>query len=155
MNKSSDAHEQSRQASEALEDARNRSRSAAGRVPESAPWFDAIWMAYIGGLVLSMVLPTPLIALAVLALVFGLSKAVSIYQERYGVWVSGFRPGRTRIIAAVLSVALMAIMLTVWYLRYNYGLIWPAFPGAAVAVGTGYVFGRMWMRAYRRETGQA
>lgn len=155
MNQSSQNNEQSRQAREALADARARSRSAAGRLPESVPWFEAIWLAYIAGLVLSMALPMPFNLLVIFALLFGLSKAVSAYQERYGVWVSGFRPGRTRVIAVALGVVLLAILMIVWFYRQRYGLVWPAFPAAAVAVGASFVIGRMWMRAYRRETGQS
>lgn len=155
MNQSSHDHEQSHQAREALADAQARSSSAAGRLPESAPWFDALWLGYIGGLVLSMALPTPFNLLAIFALVFGLGKAVRVYQKRYGVWVSGFRRGRTRVIAIALSLVLSAIMLAVWHFKSQYGLVWPVFPAAVVAMGAGFVLGRMWMRAYRRETGQS
>lgn len=155
MNQSSQDRDQAHQAREALEDAQSRSRAAAGRLPDNAHWFEAVWLAYIGGLVLSMALPSLLSLLAIAGLLFGLGKAVRVYQERYGVWVSGFRHGRTRIIATVLSVVLVAIMLTVLYYKRHYGLIWPVLPGAAVAMGSGFVLGRLWMRAYRRETSQS
>lgn len=144
----------SRQAREALTSAHARSRSAAGRLPDRAAWFDALWTGYIGGLVLSISLPAPFNLMAVLVLVFGLRHAVSVFQDRYGVWVSGFRSGMTRAIAVVQVAMLLTIMAIVWFYRQHYGLAWPAIPGAAVAMVAGYAMNRLWMHAYRRETGQ-
>ncbi|QOC21348.1 hypothetical protein IC757_09800 [Wenzhouxiangella sp. AB-CW3] len=140
------------QARDALEDAEAHSRSAAARLPENDSWYELIWLACIGGLVITPVLPMPFNLLAVFALVFALSKMMSSYQERYGVWVSGYRRGRTRIIAISLSVLLFAIMISVWIIRLRLGLIWPAFAGAAIAVLISFILSRAWMRAYRRDT---
>ncbi len=139
------------QARAALDDATARGQSAANRLPEKAAWFEAIWLACIGALVLSKLLPMPFNIVAIVIVVFVLGKAIGEYQNRYGVWVSGYRPGRTRTIAVSLAVLIVVIMLSVWSLRESYGLIWPGFVGAAIATGISFVMGRAWMRAYQRE----
>lgn len=153
--RSTPEQESVRRARETLQEIEERRCKAAGRLPESASWYDTLWLVYIGGLVLSMALPTPINFLAIALLLFGLIKAMNLYQERYGVWVSGFRPGKTRVISAVLAVLLIVTLLAVSYFRHQQGLIWPAFPAAVIAMSLSYVLARMWMRAYRREIGQS
>jgi hypothetical protein len=142
----------SNQARQALEDAEARSQSAAARLPENAYWFEALGLVYIGALFPSIILPTPFNVLAIAGLVVVMTLVFNKYQERYGVWVSGFRPGQTRMIAIGLSAVLIALLMTVWILHLSLGLIWPAFAGALVAMSVSFVLGRVWMRAYRRET---
>ncbi len=141
---------ESGEARAALDETTAYGRAAAGRIPESAPWYEAMWLGAIGGLVISMVLPIPFNVLSIALVTFGLGRIMTAYQERYGVWVSGYRAGRTRTIAVLLAVFVCTVMLTVFYLRQAHGLIWPGFVGAAVTVVAGFVGGRVWMRAYRK-----
>jgi hypothetical protein len=155
MSQTSDDRPTRHEARDALTSVQARSRAAAARLPDRAPWYEAIWTAYVGGLVLALALPTPFEFLAVGALVFGLGHAMRTYQDRYGVWVSGFRAGRTRLVALALAAVLVTVMAAVWILRQRYGMVWPAAPGAVVAMLVGFVLNRSWMRAYRSETGTA
>lgn len=143
------------EAKRALDDAQATSAASAARLPEHAHWYEVVWLAYIGGLVWSTVLEMPFNLIVLALLLSGLAAAMSTYQRRYGVWVSGFRAGATRTIAILLGIVLLGIMATVMTATRVYDAPWSGPVGALVAVAAGLVLGRAWMRAFRRDHGAA
>lgn len=141
------------QAREILRDAETRSAAAARRLPETAWWFELSWLAIIAGLVFSAAVPRPFDILLLAGLIFGLGAIVRLYRRRYGVWVSGYRTGKTRYVTIALSMIIVCAILGTRAAYNHYGLFWIVPAGAAVAVLAGVVFGRLWMAAYRSETG--
>lgn len=141
------------QAREALRDAEMKTAAAAGRLPETAWWFELSWLAIIAGLVFSAAVPRPFDILLLAGLIFALGTIVHLYRKRYGVWVSGYRPGKTRYVTIALTVIIACAVLGTRALYNHYGLFWIVPAGAAVAVLAGVIFGRLWMAAYRSETG--
>lgn len=141
------------QAREILRDAETKSAAAAGRLPEKAWWFELSWLAIIAGLVFTAAVPEPYDILLLAGLIVGLGAIVRQYRKRYGVWVSGYRAGKTRYVTVILSAILVAAILGTRSAYDHTGAFWIVPAGAVLAVLAAFVFGRLWMAAYRSETG--
>jgi hypothetical protein len=131
--------------------AREVRRDSARVIPATPLWYEAAWLGIIGALVVAVALPFPLNLLLVALLVSLLNRLMSAYRNRYGLWISGFRPGRTRRIAIALSVLIYLTMVMAWFAAHYHSVLWPVAAGALGAVLLSWGLSRAWMRALRHE----
>lgn len=97
----------------------------------------------------ALALPARIAALALI--VVSIALVVRWDKRRMGMFVSGYRAGRTRrVAAAMLAVVLPMYMLGNW-LADEDGLRWPALAMAMPAAIFGYAMSGVWMRVFRRE----
>ena len=107
----------------------------------------------MGGLVITPAFPLPL-RMAVLALVLvGVALVVQSDRKRLGMFVNGYRRGKTRIVTfAMLAVILPLYAVSAYVaLRYEDHLT-PLLLGA-VAFVFAYASSVVWQRVFRRELG--
>ncbi|WP_417495673.1 hypothetical protein [Maricaulis sp.] len=139
-------------AARAIDAAKQASATSAGKVV--APiWFDLALSSIIAGMVLVLALPIPFLNLAQLFLFGALGLTVWLYRRRYGVWVSGWRAGKTRLIALSLFVLYLGILGVSLYSFHVLHLFWPMLVGAGVMFILAMIGSRIWMATYRAETG--
>lgn len=139
-------------AARALKAAQQTSASAAEKVV--APlWYDLAVAGIVAGMVLVLALPVPFLNLAQLLLLGALGLTVWLYRKRYGVWVSGTHPGKTRLVALGLGAIYLLIMSASLYALHVMHLVWPLLIGAGLMFILAMVASRVWMAAYRAATG--
>lgn len=144
--------EEARRALESIHDARS---SVLARL-ENVPWtYDLAYGAVIGLLVAGQGLPQPWAVLTAPIALGGLALMVRWWQARTGMWVGGFTPRRARWVAIGLAVVLVGLMLGNMYLTRVLHLWWSPLAAGGAAFVVAIVFGRWWMRVYRREMTEA
>lgn len=113
-------------------------------------WYHAALGLLMGGLVAVQGAPLP--AVYGYYLVFGLGcwLLVRAYRRRTGLWISGYRAGRTRWVAIGLAVLFGLIMVGGVHLRRE-GLAWATLAGGAVAAVVVTIGGYAWEAAFRRD----
>ncbi len=118
---------------------------------ECPPSRHLAFAAVIGGYVVSPALPFALRMAALAVLLCAIVLIVQWDRRRTGMFVNGYRKGRTRKVTfAMLAVILSAYMLGSW-LSDEHGLVWPSLVMGAAAVPFGYAASRGWARVFRRE----
>jgi hypothetical protein len=135
------------QALEAMNLARGRLAAAADCPPERHLLFAAL----MGGLVAIQAAPTtailalePLFLLAVVLI-------VRWDRKRTGMFINGYRNGRTRPVAfTMLGMTLALLALGIW-LKDSRGLAWAPLACGAVAFVVAYLGSRWWQSVFRRE----
>lgn len=140
------------EARESLHDAHETMAAPARRIEKGPWWFEPAWLAIIAGLVLAMALPPLYKTLLIIGLAAALGGLMAAYRKRHGMWVSGYRSGKTRTISVILVVVLAGIMFGAWFAHDHLDIWWVVPAGAAAGVVISFVFGRLWMWAYRVET---
>lgn len=136
----------------ALADAAAKSAGVERRL-ESPWWYDLSLAAIMAGFVLSQAAPLPFNLFIVAGGLLALAYLVSLYKRRYGIWVSGYRAGRTRLVTICLAVLCGGAVIAAAIAKLAYGAAWVAFAGAAFAFIAVLVGSRLWIAAYRAETG--
>ena len=111
----------------------------------------AAFAAVMGGYVASPALPV-VFRMATLALLLcSIAIIVRWDRRRTGMFVNGYRRGRTRKVTfAMLGVILPLYLLGSW-LSDMRGLAWPSLVMGVVAAGLAYAGSLWWMRVFRRE----
>lgn len=86
----------------------------------------------------------------------GISGLVVIYRtwvDRTGIEVNGYRPGRTRTIASLLAILLVALMLGGMGARLLLDLPWAPYAAGIIGAGCAVIAGYAWHRAWKAELG--
>lgn len=135
------------QALAAMRESRAQLAAAATCPPERHLAFSGL----LGGLVASQAAPTPWPLVIEGVLLAGVGLVVIWDRRRTGMFINGYRAGRTRPLTfSLLAVALSLLALGIW-LKVDRGLFWaPIACGAVVAV-VSYFASAFWQRIYRRE----
>jgi hypothetical protein len=85
----------------------------------------------------------------------GLMMLVRVKRDRMGMFVNGYRRGRTRWVAIGALTLFLSIMLLAAYAEIELR-IWGAYLIAGAAIAAIFtVAGPLWLRAYRRDLGEA
>jgi hypothetical protein len=137
-------------ASEALA-AMRRSRETLAALASCPPERHLAFAAILGGLVAAQA-ASPALTLAIEAvLLVALGLVVIWDRRRTGMFINGYRAGRTRPLTfTLLAITVLLLVLGVW-LKLDRGIAWaPLACGAVVAV-TAFVMSMAWQRVYRRE----
>jgi hypothetical protein len=114
------------------------------------------WYHWTLGLLLGGVIAVqgaPLIAVYGYYLVFGLGcwLLMRAYRRHTGLWINGYRAGRTRWVAVGLAVIFAAIMLGSVYLQREHGVAWAGWAGGALVAVVATIGGYLWEAAFRRD----
>lgn len=114
-------------------------------------WYHPALGLLIGGLVAVQGQSLWIIGPYYVVFLVGLVGLVRAYRAHTGVWINGYRKGRTMIVAVGLATLVAAIMLgSVWLVRER-GLTVAPFVGAVLVALLTTAGGFLWEIAYRRD----
>ena len=131
----------------AMQESRARLAAAANCPPERHLAFAGL----LGGLVAAQAAPPAITMMLEAVFIVGVGLVIAWDRKRTGMFINGYRAGRTRPLTfGLLAVSLALAALGVW-LKESYGLVWaPVICGVVVAVFA-YVMSMTWQNLYRRE----
>lgn len=114
-------------------------------------WYHPTLGVLTGGLTAVQVAPLPVMYAYYVAFLVGLTLLVRGYMRKTGMWVYGYRAGRTRIVAVSLAAITGLLMLNSAWLFRSQHLTWvPLVTALAVAVVV-TIGGFAWEAAFRRD----
>jgi len=114
-------------------------------------WYHPALGLLAGGLAVVQAADPPWAGVYYAAFSLGLLLLVAAYKKHTGLWVSGFRPGRTRTVAIALSVLLVGILLGTSVLARLGGVVWAPYAGGALVTILTTAAGFAWEAALRRD----
>ncbi|MDB5710039.1 MAG: hypothetical protein JWL96_2109 [Sphingomonas bacterium] len=142
----------STEAAEALA-AMRASQARLAQAADCPPERHLAFAALMGGIIATPVLPFPYALLAEGLLLLGVGLVIRWDRRRTGMFINGYRAGRTRPLTFVLvAVIVILYMAGVWLVR-DRGIWWAPLVTGTVAAGVGYYFSTVWQRIFRREMG--
>jgi hypothetical protein len=111
--------------------------------------------AVMGCLVATPALPTLYTLVAEAVLIVCVALIVRWDRRRTGMFINGYRSGRTRPITfAMLAIFLALYLASVWLARER-GIHWAPVAIGVLTAGLAYYASILWQRAFRREMGVA
>jgi len=114
-------------------------------------WYHPALGLLIGGLIGAQALPIPLMIAFYVVYVVGLWLLVRAYKRHTGLWINGYRAGRTRWVAIGLAaVASVGGLISIWLMRERGLTLAPLVFGALVAVIV-TIGGFVWEAAFRAD----
>lgn len=114
-------------------------------------WYHPALGLLVGGLIAVQGQPIPVMIGFYVLYAIGLVLLVRAYKRRTGMWVSGYRAGRTRWVAVGLAtLAMVAGLISIWLLRERGLTAAPLVFGAIVAVIV-TIGGFVWEAAFRAD----
>ncbi len=126
-----------------------RLAAAANCPPERHLAFGAL----LGSLVATPALPTTWTLVAEGFIVLGIVLVVRWDRRRTGMFINGYRAGRTRPVTfGMLAVFLVLYSLSTWLAR-GLDIHWAPLPLGALAAAVGYYASVLWQRTFKREMG--
>lgn len=114
-------------------------------------WYHPALGLLMGGLVAVQGAPLLLVFGYYAAFGLGCWLLFAAYRLRTGMWINGYRPGRTRLIAVGLAAVFAAVMLACVHARRELGLVWAPYAGGAVVAILVTIGGFVWEAAFRRD----
>ena len=126
-------------------------RAEVGRTLEYPLAWDFAYAAMLAVLVGGAGLPQPWSSLTLVLSMGALAFMVRWWRAKTGWWVNGYSPPKARWVAFGMVVVMMGLMGLSFWTRIFDGPMWAPLVAGALAGVTGFVGGRLWMRAYRRD----
>lgn len=114
-------------------------------------WYHPTLGLLIGGLVAVQGAPLTFIGAYYAAFGIGIVMLVAAYKKRTGLWISGYRPGRTRVVAIGLAVTVGLIMVGSLWLQRSAGVTWAMQLGGGITAVIITAGGFVWEAAFRRD----
>jgi hypothetical protein len=114
-------------------------------------WYHPALGLLMGGLAAVAGQPTPVILAYEAVMLVGLWLLVQAYKRRTGMWVSGYRKGRTRWVAFSLAAACAAVTILSLWLRRAHDIAWAPYVGGMVIFVLATAGGLLWEAAFRRD----
>jgi hypothetical protein len=114
-------------------------------------WYNAALGLLIGALTAAMAGPTWLLIAAEALFCVGLVLLITAYRRKTGLWINGYRAGRTRVVAVSLAVATAALMLAGVWLKREHGLWQAPLVCAPIVAALVTVAGYVWQAAFRAD----
>jgi hypothetical protein len=132
-------------------DAMRQSRERLAAAANCPPARHLAFAGILGGLVASQAAP-PFATMAIEAvLLVGVALVVLWDRRRTGMFINGYRAGRTRLVTfGMLGFALVVLALTTW-LKIEQHMIWAPVVGGLVVAAAAYYGSAAWQRIYLRE----
>lgn len=140
------------EAQEALAGARGAQRRLAARTRWSISRHLAA-AALITVPIAGMALPLPLQMAATVAMLIGLALVVRRDRARDGMFVNGYRMGRTLWVIVPTVAVVLAIGFAAGYLRSEHDIVWAPLLAAAVTLPITLGASILWEYVYREELG--
>ena len=131
----------------AMRESRERLAAAATCPPER----HLVFAGLMGGLVASSAAP-PVGQIAIeVALLVGVGLVIYWDRRRTGMFINGYRAGRTRSLTlALLAFSLAAFGLGDW-LKLGFGLVWAPLVLGPITAAVAFIASLAWQRIYLRE----
>jgi hypothetical protein len=111
--------------------------------------------AVMGGLVATPALPTFYTLVAEAVLLVCIALIVRWDRRRTGMFINGYRSGKTRPITFTMLAVFMVLYLASVWLAHDRGIRWAPVPIGVLTAGLAYYASVVWQRAFRRELGVA
>lgn len=114
-------------------------------------WYHPALGLLIGGLIAVQALPIPFMVAFYVVYVAGLGLLVRAYKRHTGMWINGYRAGRTRWVAVGLAaLATLGGLISLWLVRERGLTLAPlAFGGLIAVIVT--IGGFVWEAAFRAD----
>ena len=142
----------STEAAEALA-AMRASQARLAQAADCPPERHLAFAVLMGGIIATPALPFPYAILAEGVLLLGVGLVIRWDRRRTGMFINGYRAGRTRPLTFLLVAVVAALYIAgVWLVR-DRGIWWAPLATGAVAAGVGYYASVVWQRIFRREMG--
>lgn len=139
---------------EALNQIAAANREMADRV-KAPGWYNWSLALMMGGLVAMLEAPTTWLFAYEAAFFVGLAVLVSAYKRKSGVWIPGYRAGRTRWVAFGAAAVYFAIIMGAVYLYREMHIRGACIVAGVVIAGLTRLHCHLWEKAYRRDLGVA
>lgn len=114
-------------------------------------WYHPALGGLAGGLIAVQAAPTGFRAAYFALFAVGLILLVQAYRKKTGVWVSGWRAGRTRWVTAVLAALTLGVSLAAIYAAREWGQPGAYLIGGALLAVAFTIAGPLWEVAFRRD----
>ena len=116
------------------------------------PWSrHAAYAAVVGGMVAAQSFAPPFSTVIIGALCCGIAAIIATDRAKRGVWISGWRGGRTRWVTLVsLALGIGGMFAALW-LNVEMHMPWASFALAGVVFVAALLLSKLWERVYRRE----
>jgi hypothetical protein len=118
-------------------------------------WYNWALAGLLGGLLAVQELPFPFVIGYELMAAAGVGLLIAAYRRHTGMWIPGYRAGRTRWVAISAAAIFVVIDLGCVWLKREMGLNGVCFAGGLLLAALTFVKCRAWMAAYRRDLGLA
>lgn len=122
--------------------------AAAAEVPPSR---HAAFAALMGVWVASPALPLPFRFVVIVGIVAAMIWIIRWDRRRMGMFINGYRAGKTRRVTGLLLLAIMPLYVAGVWLTLERQIAWAPLPLALVAAGLAYAGSVWWCRVFRRE----
>ena len=123
------------------------------RIGTCPPWRHAAFAALESALVVSPAVPIPA-RFAILALMFvGIALIVRSDRRRLGVFINGYRRGRTRLVVAPMLLLVLGLYALSLVAALDWDRPWISLACAAVTFPVCYGGSMLWQSVFRRELG--
>jgi len=139
---------------EALNQIAAANREMADRV-KGPGWYSWSLSLMMGGLAAVQEFPLPVIFGYEVFFFVALFFLVRAYRRTTGVWIPGYRAGRTRWVAIGGALVLAAVMMGGVYLYWEMGIHGACIAGGVILAALTRVHCYLWAKAYRRDLGVA
>lgn len=107
--------------------------------------------AMMGSIVLTPALPLPLRIAVALGVVPAIVAVKRWDERRTGMFINGYRRGRTRWVVATILLVWLAFYAAASWFGYVQGVLWPVPLLALAATGCAYMGSIWWCRVFSRE----
>jgi hypothetical protein len=122
---------------------------------KSPGWYSWSLSLMMGGLTAVQEAPLPVIFGAEIAFFVALFLLVRAYKRSKGIWIPGYRAGRTRWVAVGGALGTMAIMLTGVFLYREMHVRGACVTAGVIMTVLFRLYCPLWEKAYRRDLGVA
>jgi hypothetical protein len=123
------------------------------RLGTCPPWRHAAFAALETALVVTPLVPVTA-RFAILALAFfGIFLIVRSDRRRLGVFINGYRRGRTRMVVVPLLLAVLGLYALSTFAALEWHLPWVSLACAVITFPVCYVGSVVWQQVFRRELG--
>jgi hypothetical protein len=134
----------------ALQEATRAHETLAERA-KAPVWYNAALGLMMGALTAAMAGPTWLLLTVEVLFLACVPLMVRAYRRKTGLWISGYRAGRTRVVALSMAAATLAIMCTGVWLKIERGIWQAPLFGAPVVTALVTAAGYVWQAAFRAD----
>ncbi|MBS0411164.1 MAG: hypothetical protein JSR86_14695 [Proteobacteria bacterium] len=140
----------SHEAAEALE-AMRRSRAELAAAANCPPVRHLAFAGLLGGIIAGQAAPLPWPLLIEAAMLAGVGLVAIWDRRRTGMFINGYRAGRTRPLTFTLLGVTLGLMALALWLKDEVGIAWAPIACGAAASVIAYFASAWWQKIYRRE----
>ena len=133
-------------------EATNRQMAERAKAPG---WYHWALGLLVGGMVAAQEAPYPWMVAYYPIFLAGLALLMRAYKRHTGMWIPGYRAGRTRWVAVGGAALIGGLMIAAVWLRREEGVQGACLAAGVLTVGLVTAQGYLWEKAYRRDLGVA